>query len=78
VLIPRGSRLIGEFKADNMPGKRRVLVTWNRLIRPDGVAIRIASPATDALGGAGIAGAVNTHWMERFASAVLQSALTVG
>lgn len=78
VLIPRGSRLVGEFRADNAAGKRRVLVTWNRLIRPDGVAIRIASPATDAMGGAGIAGAVNTHFAERFASAVLQSALTIG
>ena len=78
VLIPRGSRLIGEFKADTAQGKRRVLVTWTRLIRPDGVAIRIGSPATDALGGAGIAGSVNTHFAERFASAVLQSALTIG
>ncbi|MDE2302416.1 MAG: TrbI/VirB10 family protein [Sphingomonadales bacterium] len=78
VLIPRGSRLIGEFKPDNSAGLRRVLVTWTRLIRPDGVAIRIGSPATDALGGAGIAGSVNSHFAERFASAVLQSALTIG
>lgn len=78
VLIPRGSRLIGEFRADTGQGLRRVLVTWTRLIRPDGVAIRIGSPATDALGGAGIAGSVNTHFLERFSSAVLQSALTIG
>lgn len=78
VLIPRGSRLIGEFKADVSPGMRRVLVTWTRLIRPDGVAIRIGSPVTDALGGAGAPGSVNTHFAERFASAVLQSALTIG
>lgn len=78
VLIPRGSRLIGEFKADNSAGKRRVMVTWNRLIRPDGVAIRIASPATDAMGAAGIAGRVDTHALEKLAGAVLQSALTLG
>ncbi len=78
VLIPRGSRLIGEFKADSSAGLRRVLVTWNRLIRPDGVAIRIGSPVTDALGGAGVPGRVNTHFWERFSSAVLQSALTIG
>ncbi|NOW46931.1 type IV secretion system protein VirB10 [Novosphingobium sp. SG751A] len=78
VLIPRGSRLIGEFKADSGAGKRRVMVVWNRLIRPDGVAIRIASPATDAMGGAGIAGRVDTHAIERLGSAVLQSALTLG
>lgn len=78
VLIPRGSRLIGEFKAETGPGLRRVLVTWNRLIRPDGVAIRIGSPVTDAMGGAGVPGKVNTHFLERFGNAVLQSALTVG
>jgi type IV secretion system protein VirB10 len=78
VLIPRGSRLIGEFHADPNPGLRRILVTWNRLIRPDGVAIRIGSPVSDPLGGAGVAGRVNTHFFERFSSAVLQSALAIG
>ena len=78
VLIPRGSRLIGEFKADSSPGLRRVLITWNRMIRPDGVAIRIGSPVADKLGQAGVPGSVNTHFFEKFASAVLQSALTVG
>lgn len=78
VLIPRGSRLIGEFKADSSAGKRRVMVLWSRLIRPDGVAIRIASPATDAMGGAGVGGRVDTHALERLGSAVLQSALTLG
>jgi type IV secretion system protein VirB10 len=78
VLIPRGSRLLGEAKGDAQPGQRRVLVTWSRLIRPDGVAIRIGSPGADNLGGAGLRGRVNTHFAERFANAVLQSALTIG
>lgn len=78
ILIPRGSRLIGTFKAEANPALRRVPVMWDRLIRPDGVAIRLASPGTDALGGAGLPGSVNTHFAERLASAVLQSALTIG
>ncbi|MCI4590393.1 TrbI/VirB10 family protein [Sphingobium sp. BYY-5] len=78
VLIPRGSRLIGEASGDAKEGQKRVLVTWTRLIRPDGVAIRIGSPAADVLGGAGIRGKVNNHFIERFGNAVLQSALTIG
>jgi type IV secretion system protein VirB10 len=78
VLVPRGSRLIGEFKADTSPGMRRILITWTRLIRPDGVAIRIGSPVSDTLGGAGVPGQADTHFLARFASAVLQSALAVG
>ncbi len=78
ILIPKGSRLIGEAAGDAKEGQKRVLVTWTRLIRPDGVAIRIGSPAADVLGGAGIRGKVNTHFFERFGNAVLQSALTIG
>ncbi|WP_242095941.1 TrbI/VirB10 family protein [Sphingomonas sp. CROZ-RG-20F-R02-07] len=78
VLIPRGSRLIGEYRADPASGRRRVLATWTRLIRPDGVAIRIDSPAADALGGTGMPGKVDTHFLARFLNATLQSALQVG
>ncbi len=78
VLIPRGSRLFGEFRSDPSPGLSRILITWTRLIRPDGVAIKIGSPVSDPLGGAGVPGKVNTHFLARFSSAVLQSALAVG
>ena len=78
ILIPRGSRLIGEAGGDVKTGQKRVLVTWTRLVRPDGVAIRIGAPAADVLGGAGIRGKVNTHFFEHFGNAVLQSALTIG
>ena len=78
ILIPRGSRLIGEYTADVQSGQKRVLVTWTRLIRPDGVAIRLGSPAADRLGQAGIPGQVDTHFLARFTSAVLQTALTIG
>lgn len=78
VLVPRGSRLIGEYQSDIRSGQHRVLVNWTRLIRPDGIAIRIGSPAADALGGAGIPGHVNSFFFQRFASAALQSALAVG
>ncbi len=33
VLIPRGSRLIGEYRADPAAGKRRILATWTRFGR---------------------------------------------
>lgn len=78
VLIPRGSRLIGQVEGDAKPGQHRIFVEWSRLIRPDGVAIRIGSPASDTLGGSGITGRVNNHFFARFANAALQSALTAG
>lgn len=78
VLIPRGSRLIGDYQSEVRSGQNRILVTWTRLLRPDGVSIRLSSPAADSLGGAGIPGRVNSFFFQRFAAAVLQSALTVG
>lgn len=78
VLIPRGSRLTGDYRADVQSGQRRVLATWTRLVRPDGVAVRIDAPAADRLGGSGIPGRVETNFLQRFVTAVLQSALNVG
>jgi type IV secretion system protein VirB10 len=78
VLIPRGSRLIGEYDADVRAGQKRVLVNWIQLVRPDGTTIRLDSPAADAMGGAGVPGRVHTFFFQRFANAVLQTALTLG
>ncbi len=78
VLIPRGSRLFGEYRSDLGAGQNRMLVQWTRLVRPDGVTIAIDSPAADRLGRAGIRGKVNTHFIERLGGALLQSAIDVG
>lgn len=78
ILIPRGSRLIGEYGAEAQPGQKRALVTWTRLIRPDGATIAIGSPVADTLGRTGVKARVNTHFFERFSGAILQSALNIG
>lgn len=78
VLIPRGSRLIGEYGADTARGQQRAVILWSRLIRPDGVTIAIGSPAADTVGRGGVKADVNSHFFERFSGAILQSALDVG
>ena len=78
VLIPRGSRLIGEYGAEINPGQNRALIEWIRLIRPDGATISIGSPSADTLGRGGIKADVNSHFLERFGGAILQSVLDIG
>ena len=78
VLIPRGSRLYGEYEASLQPGQNRALVRWTRLIRPDGVTIALDSPSSDPLGRAGIRGKVDTKFLQRFGGALLQSVLDIG
>jgi type IV secretion system protein VirB10 len=78
VLIPRGSRLIGEYGSDVSQGQKRAFIAWNRLIRPDGVTIAINSPAADPVGRGGVRADVNSHFFARFTGAILQSVLDVG
>lgn len=78
VLIPRGSRLYGEYKADLAAGQRRASVQWIRLLRPDGVTIELDSPAADPLGRAGVKGKVDSKFFQRFGGAILQSVLDIG
>ena len=78
VLVPRGSRLIGQYKSGVALGQSRTFVIWTRLIRPDGAAIELASPATDGLGRGGLDGDLNTHFWERFGGAILLTLLNIG
>ncbi|HEX8937475.1 MAG TPA: TrbI/VirB10 family protein [Sphingomicrobium sp.] len=75
ILIPRSSRLIGEYKGVSQAGQRRAYLMWTRLVRPDGVSVALASPAADFSGQAGIGGQVNSHFFSRFGSSILLSIL---
>jgi len=75
VLIPRSSRLIGEYKGATQAGQRRAYLMWTRLVRPDGVSVALASPAADFSGQAGVGGQVNSHFFARFGSSILLSIL---
>lgn len=73
ILVPRSSRLIGQYKSGLTAGQKRAYVIWTRLIRPDGVSVDLASPAIGFGGETGLAGKVNSHFFERFGSAMLLS-----
>ena len=73
VLVPRSSRLIGQYQAGVQQGQKRAYVIWTRLIRPDGVSVSLASPAIGFDGTTGLEGDVNTHFFKRFGSGLLLS-----
>ena len=75
VLIPRSSRLVGQYQSGLQAGQRRAYVIWQRVIRPDGVTVQLQSPATSFDGTAGIAGEVDNHFFSRFGSAMLLSVI---
>jgi type IV secretion system protein VirB10 len=75
VLLPRSSRLIGQYQSGLQAGQKRAYVIWTRAIRPDGITIDLASPATDFSGMTGLPGEVNNHFFKRFGSAMLLSVI---
>jgi type IV secretion system protein VirB10 len=78
VLIPKGSRLFGTYESDVSLGQKRALIQWERLTTPNGAQIDLDSPSADPLGRAGLKGAVNSHFFQRFSGAILQSVLDIG
>jgi type IV secretion system protein VirB10 len=78
VLIQKGSRLIGTYSSAVTAGSIRIQIIWNRLIRPDGVDIAIASPGIDPLGRAGVAGQYDAKALALFANAAMTCLVQYG
>ena len=75
VLVPRSSRLIGQYQSGVQGGQKRAYVIWTRLIRPDGASVNLASPAIGFDGTTGLRGEVDSHFFKRFGSAMLLSVI---
>ena len=78
LLIPQGARLIGRYQSQVSYGQERALVTWDRIIFPDGASVQISEPATDASGASGLGGRADHHWDRVLAAAGLATLLAVG
>jgi len=77
VLIPRGSKLIGQYRSGMAYGQTRAFVVWSRILTPEGVSIDVGSPGTDPLGRGGLSGETDTHFFQRFGSSILLSVIPV-
>ncbi|MBA4794657.1 MAG: TrbI/VirB10 family protein [Phenylobacterium sp.] len=78
VLLEKGSRVLGAYQEGLDFGERRLFVLWTRVVTPKGVAIALRSPAADALGRAGVGGALQGRFWERFGGALLLSLVDAG
>ncbi|MEH3036021.1 MAG: TrbI/VirB10 family protein [Sphingomonas adhaesiva] len=79
LLIPQGTRLIGQYDSGVGFGQRRVLLAWTRLIFPNGRSIVLErQPGADAQGYAGLEDGVDHHWWDLAKAAGLSTLLSVG
>jgi type IV secretion system protein VirB10 len=78
VLIPQGTRLVGEYSSNVGYGQSRVLVAWDELILPNGATVNLKRmEGVNGQGQAGFRDLVHNHYLRTFGSAILMSALGV-
>lgn len=75
ILIPRGSRLFGQYRSGIEMHQKRILILWTRVLTPDGTSMEIAAVGGDQLGRSGLTGFVDTKFVERFGGAALISVI---
>jgi type IV secretion system protein VirB10 len=79
LLVPQGTRIIGQYDNNVQFGQRRVLLVWNRLILPNGRSIVLErQPGADTQGYAGLEDGVDYHWWDLAKAAGLSTLLSVG
>jgi type IV secretion system protein VirB10 len=78
LLIPQGSRLIGQYDSQVSFGQKRVLLVWNRLMLPNGTSIVLErQQGADARGFSGLEDEVDYHWWDLIKAATLSTLLSV-
>ncbi|TIS98031.1 TrbI/VirB10 family protein [Mesorhizobium sp.] len=79
LLVPQGTKLVGQYDSQVAFGQSRVLLVWNRLIMPDGTSIVLErQQGADAQGFSGLEDEVDHHWGQLFRAAALSTLLGVG
>lgn len=79
LLLPQGSRLIGEYDNGVGFGQRRILLVWTRIILPDGQSIVLErQPGADSAGYAGLEDGIDHHWGGVLMAAIVSTLLNIG
>ena len=79
LLIPQGTKLVGEYNSNVTFGQNRVQVVWNRIIFPDGASLNLEKmQGVDIAGNSGFQDKVNNHYLRIYGNAVLLSLMGAG
>ena len=81
VIIPAGSRLMGTLNSmtattETTSSSARVQITWERLIRPDGVLFTFDGVTADAMGRGGALGSLDQQLFKKYTLPVMTTVLT--
>lgn len=77
LLIPQGSKLVGQYGSSPKIGQERVMLGFNRVIFPDGASLALGSmPAASQDGFSGFDADVDNHMLRLLANAVILGGIT--
>jgi type IV secretory pathway VirB10-like protein len=77
VVIPRGTRIVGQYGSKPGNGEERVFIAFTRLLFPDGHSLSLgAMPGQSADGAAGFEAGVDTHFMRLLSGTLLLSSIS--
>ncbi|WP_375327156.1 TrbI/VirB10 family protein [Candidatus Tisiphia endosymbiont of Nemotelus uliginosus] len=78
ILIPKGSKIFGNYAMGSSGAYGRIAIIWNRIDLSHGYTINLDAVAVDSLGRKGEQGRVDNKIKERLTNAVLLSAFNIG
>jgi type IV secretory pathway VirB10-like protein len=71
VVIPQGSRVLGEVRKVEALGEQRLAVFFHRLIRPDGYSVSLDKfQGLSQIGETGLVDQINHHYLQIFGAAI--------
>ena len=79
LLIPKGSRLIGEYNSTISYGQTQLQAVFTRLVRPDGTSIVLPGKTSGVnnMGVSGFSDQIDNHWMGVVGSAALTTLFNI-
>lgn len=78
LLIPQGTKILGEYDSQIVFGQNRLLAVWQRLLLPNGQSLDLQGmTGVDLAGYAGYADTVDNHWGRLVGSVILSSLFAV-
>lgn len=79
ILIPKGSKVVGQYASAPMMGQERLMMAFNRVIFPDGKAMDLGAMVGSGLDGySGFSADVDNHFMRMMGNAILLGGVTAG
>lgn len=79
LLIPQGTKIIGEYNSSVSNGQKRAQVVWSRLIFPNGNSMNLGRmPSMDGAGASGHQASVNNHYDKLALGVLVTSLLSAG